>query len=76
MFLKTHLDEFNKIIMDLKNIVVRVDDWDQVIIVLSYLPLACEHFITTLLYGNDTISMKDVNISLHFKEYCIDHECF
>lgn len=38
MSLKAHLNEFNKIIMDLKNIDINVDDENQVIIVLCFLP--------------------------------------
>lgn len=68
MSVKAHLDEFNKIIMDLKNIDIKIDDEDQVIIVLCSLLASYEHFVMTLLYGKDTISMKDVKASLHSRE--------
>lgn len=68
MSLKTHLDKFNKIIMNLKYIYVKVDDEDQALIMLCSLPSSYEHFITTLLYRKDSISMKDVKASLHSRE--------
>lgn len=66
---KTHLDEFNKIIIDLNNIDIKIDDDDdQAIIVLCSLHASYEHFVTTLLYGNDTIFMGDVKTSLDSRE--------
>lgn len=65
MSLRTHLNEFKKIIMDLKNIEVKVDDDDQTLLLLCSLPPSYEHFITTLFYGKDVIFMEDVKASLH-----------
>lgn len=43
---KAHLDKFNKIIMDLKNIDIKNDDEDQTIFILCSLPA---HHMNTLL---------------------------
>jgi hypothetical protein len=45
-----HLDEFNRIILDLKNIDCKLDDEDHVLILLCSLPTPFEHFIDTILY--------------------------
>ena len=67
MSVKAHLDEFNKIIMNFKNIDIKIDDEDQAIIVLYCLSVSYEHFVTTLLYEKDTISIEDVKASLHYR---------
>ena len=66
--IKDHLDELNKILMDLKNIDVRIDEEDQALILLCLLPSSFENFINSMLYGRDTLSLKDVKSVLHFKE--------
>jgi len=42
--LKKHVDDFNKIIMDLKSVNMKTDDEDHAIILLSSLPNRFEHF--------------------------------
>jgi hypothetical protein len=43
--LGNHLDEFNKILMDLKNIDIQIDDEDQALILLCLLPKFFDNFI-------------------------------
>jgi hypothetical protein len=66
--LGNHLDEFNKILMDLKNIDIQIDDEDQALILLCSLPEFFDNFINSMLYGRDTISLADVKSSLNSME--------
>ena len=63
-----HLDEFNKILMDLKNIDIKIDDEDQALILLCSLPEFFDNFINSMLYGRDTISLVDVKSALNSME--------
>lgn len=65
---KTHLDEFNSIIMDLKNADIKIESEDQALIVLCSLPPSYDNFVDTLLYGKDSISLDDVSNALKSKE--------
>jgi hypothetical protein len=63
-----HLDEFNKILMDLKKIEVQVDDKNQALILLCLLLDLFDNFVNSMLYGRDTISLADVKSDLNSME--------
>ncbi|GKB97749.1 transposable element [Tanacetum coccineum] len=66
--LKDHLDALNSILMDLKNVEVKIDDEDAALILLVSLPPSFENFVNSFVVGKDTITLKDVQSSLHSRE--------
>ena len=64
----THIDAFNKIILDLQDINVKIEYKDKAIIMVSSLPPSYEHFVDTLLYGRQSLAMQDVKEVLSSKE--------
>ena len=66
--IKDHLDELNKILMNLKSIDVRIDEEDQALILLCSLSPSFKNFVNSMLYGRDTLSLEDVKSILHSKE--------
>jgi predicted nucleic acid-binding protein len=65
MHLCDHLDEFNKFLMDLKNIDIQVDNNDQALILLCSLPDLFDNFVNSMLYGRYTIYLADIKSVLN-----------
>lgn len=63
-----HLYEFNKIIMDKRNIDIKFEEENQALIALCSLPMSFDNFVNSILYGRDTISLIDVKSTLNSKE--------
>ncbi|GKD41058.1 retrovirus-related pol polyprotein from transposon TNT 1-94 [Tanacetum coccineum] len=63
-----HIDVFNKIILDLENIEVTFKDEDLALLLLTSLPSSYEHFVDTLLYGHEALTLEDVMATLNSKE--------
>ncbi|GJT27716.1 retrovirus-related pol polyprotein from transposon TNT 1-94 [Tanacetum coccineum] len=66
--LSEHIDEFNKLIGDLANIDVDIDDEDQALMLLMSLPPSYDNFVETLLYGRESLTLEDVLSSLDSRE--------
>lgn len=49
-----HLNEFNKIIMQLLSLEIKMEEEDEALLFLSSLLPLYEHLIMTLMYGKDT----------------------
>ena len=66
--MKDHLENFNRIILDLQGVNVKIEDEEQALIPLCSLPNSYENFVDTMLYGWTTINVNDVKDSLMSKE--------
>ncbi|GJX79003.1 hypothetical protein Tco_0327152 [Tanacetum coccineum] len=63
-----HIDKFNKLILDLANIDIEIEDEDQALMLLTLLPSSYENFGETLLYGRESLTMEDVLATLNLRE--------
>ncbi|MBA0655707.1 hypothetical protein Goklo_008161 [Gossypium klotzschianum] len=58
--LRDHISQFINLLNDLKNVEVHIDDEDQAMLLLCFLPPSYKSFRETLIYGRDKILFKDV----------------
>lgn len=66
--MEDHLDEFNKTILDLENIDIKVDDEEQALLLLQSLPKEYKNLHDTLVYGRDSLTLEEVQSALMSKE--------
>jgi len=63
-----NVDEFTKLVSDLENLDVKIDDEDQAIFLLNSLPKAYEQLCDTLKYGRETLTLDEVVSAAYSKE--------
>ncbi|KAJ4705025.1 Retrovirus-related Pol polyprotein from transposon TNT 1-94 [Melia azedarach] len=68
MPLRDHLDQLNTILLELRNIDVKVEDEDAALILFVSLPLSYENFVQSFIIRKDTVSLEEVRSSLHTRE--------
>nr|GEU89827.1 leucine-rich repeat protein [Tanacetum cinerariifolium] len=66
--LDDHIDEFNKLILDLANIDIKIKDEDHALMLLTSLPSSYKNFMETLLYGRESLTIEDVLVTLSSRE--------
>nr|GEX17011.1 retrovirus-related Pol polyprotein from transposon TNT 1-94 [Tanacetum cinerariifolium] len=67
---RCHIDEFEfkKLILDLANTDIEIEDEDQALILLTLLSSSYEKFVERLLYGRESLTMEDVLATLNSRE--------
>ncbi|GKB21351.1 hypothetical protein Tco_0855274 [Tanacetum coccineum] len=63
-----HIDDFNKLILDLENIDIEIEDKDQALMLLTSLPSSYKNFMEILLYGKESLTMEDILATLNSRE--------
>ena len=66
--MEENLDDFLKIIFDLENIEVKVEDEDQALLLLQSLLESYSNLKDTMLYGRESITLEEVHNALLSKE--------
>ncbi|KAK3005451.1 hypothetical protein RJ639_015620 [Escallonia herrerae] len=56
----TSINDHLKVILDLQNIDIKIEDDDQALLLLHSFPLSYEHLVNTLLYWKGIISLEEV----------------
>lgn len=62
--LRDHINKFDRIISNLKDIDVKVEDEDQALMLLLSLPKSYENLFQTLMLVGDTLTMDETRIAL------------
>lgn len=62
-----HINAFNKMILDLEDINVKIDDKDKAMILLYSLPSSYNHLVDTLIYRRQTLTIVNVKETLSSK---------
>ena len=66
--LAEQLDMFNKLILDLENIDVKIDDEDQALLLLCVFPRSHAQFKETLLNGRKSLTFEEVQSAMYYKD--------
>ena len=51
--IKSHIDDFSSIIIDLENMDLKIEDEDQTLLLLCSLPFSCKYFREALMYDRE-----------------------
>ena len=64
MSISSHIDEFNKLIIDLLNLDETFNDEREAMLLIGYLPDELDHLCITLIHGKEKLSFEEVCFAL------------
>ena len=59
-----YLNLFNKVISELLDVDVKINEEDKMLILLSLLPQSYDYTVTTMLYDKETLILEEVTLTL------------
>ena len=66
--LRNHLENLNSILLDLRNLDVKIDDEDAALILLVSLPNSYGNFVESFVVGKDSLTLEEVKAALYTRE--------
>ena len=73
--LRDHLENLNSILLDLRNLEVKIDDEDAALILLVSLPNSYENFVESFVFGKDSLTLEEVKATLYTRELRLKATC-
>ena len=68
MPLKEHLDELNSVLVELRDIDVKIEDEDLTMILLAFLLPSSKNFVSSFSVGKESITLEEVKSNLYSRE--------
>jgi oligoendopeptidase F len=62
------IDEFKKLVSELENLEIKIDEEDQAIFLFNSLPPAYDHLRDTIKYSKESLTPKEVSATAYLKE--------
>ena len=66
--LKSHIDEFNSILIDLENLDIKYEEEDKALMLLRFVPPSFRNIRETLIHSRKTLTVEEVKESLFAKD--------
>lgn len=75
---REHVAMFTKAVLDLKNVDVKIEEEDQVVLLLCCLLFSFDNLVDTMMFVRETLTLEEVQAALNaweIKQKIIDDKC-